>query len=365
MDSKLKNKLFYSKTPDAPLLMQEFGFYSLDKWKKQGYIDDNTDLNRLFGFDSPSVHSIWDLGWCEAPLFPPFEEKILEIKGEHEIVRDYAGRTLVCFKGRRNGFMPEYIDHPVKDIKTFEENIEWRLSPSSPERIEYEKQSLKSACEAKEKGLTITQRLIGGYMYLRSLIGPEKLLYAFYDDPKLIHRCMQSWFEVADNAIARKQAVIPLDELFIAEDICYNTSSLISNDMIKEFLFPYYKELIHNMRERQSSPFHLQVDTDGRIECVIPLYMEIGFDYFSPFEAASGSDVVAIGEKYPDILISGGFDKRILSKGKEAIDREIDRIMPAMKKRGGYIPTCDHGVPEEVEFENYLHFRNRLSEFAR
>jgi hypothetical protein len=53
-----------------------------------------------------------------------------------------------------------------------------------------------------------------------------------------------------------------------------------------------------------------------------------------------------------------------MAKGKDAIDREVDRIMPVMKKRGGYIPTCDHGVPEEVSFENYLHYRKRMREFA-
>ena len=63
-------------------------------------------------------------------------------------------------------------------------------------------------------------------------------------------------------------------------------------------------------------------------------------------------------------LISGGIDKRILAEGKEAIDRHIDSILPVMKKRGGYIPTCDHGVPAEVSFENYIHFRKRLQEFA-
>ena len=35
-----------------------------------------------------------------------------------------------------------------------------------------------------------------------------------------------------------------------------------------------------------------------------------------------------------------------------------------MKARGGYIPTCDHGVPEEVDYENWVHFRKRLLEFA-
>jgi hypothetical protein len=87
-------------------------------------------------------------------------------------------------------------------------------------------------------------------------------------------------------------------------------------------------------------------------------------DYLGPFEVASGSDVVRTANEYPGLLMLGGFDKRIMAKGKDAIDREVDRIMPVMKKRGGYIPTCDHGVPEEVSFENYLHYRKRMREFA-
>ena len=98
---------------------------------------------------------------------------------------------------------------------------------------------------------------------------------------------------------------------------------------------------------------------------MIDLYQEIGMDYLSPFEAASGCDVVRTGRERPDLLISGGFDKRIIAQGKEAIDREIERIMPVMKKRGGYIPTCDHGVPEEVSFENYMYYRKRMLEFAK
>jgi hypothetical protein len=57
-------------------------------------------------------------------------------------------------------------------------------------------------------------------------------------------------------------------------------------------------------------------------------------------------------------------DKRELAKGKAAIDRLVDRIFPVMQKRGGYIPTCDHGVPEEVSYQDYLHFRKRCLEFA-
>jgi uroporphyrinogen decarboxylase len=137
--------------------------------------------------------------------------------------------------------------------------------------------------------------------------------------------------------------------------------------MVREFLFPYYRQLISNIKSRQldkTRTLWFQVDTDGFSDPFIPLYMELRLDYLSPFEVAAGCDVVRTGKEYPQLLMHGGIDKRILAKGKDAIDREVDRIMPVMVKRGGYIPTCDHGVPEEVSFENYLHYRKRMMEFA-
>lgn len=204
-------------------------------------------------------------------------------------------------------------------------------------------------------------------MYLRSLIGPLDLLYKFYDDPGLIHECMKTWFELADAIIAAHQEHVTIDEFFIAEDICYNKGPLISPDLIREFLIPYYQQLITNIKRRQidkSRHLYIQVDTDGHADPVIDIYREIGMDYMSPFEVAAGCDVVDIGKKYPDLLIRGGMDKRVLAQGKEAIDEMVYRVLPVMKKRGGYIPTCDHGVPEEVSFENYMHFRKRLLEFG-
>ncbi len=125
-------------------------------------------------------------------------------------------------------------------------------------------------------------------------------------------------------------------------------------------------ELLWRLSRRldRSRHLYLHIDTDGWCEPVIPLYKELGMDMMSPMEVASGCDVVEIGKKYPDLIILGGVDKRELAKGKGAIDRMIDRIFPAMQKRGGYIPTCDHGVPAEVSLENYMHYRKRALEFA-
>jgi uroporphyrinogen-III decarboxylase len=366
LKSAVKLKDTYAIKPGSPIFKREFGYYCLKNWKEQGMSQD-IPYNQLFDYDEPGNYDLMHLGWCEAAFLPEFETKVLEDRGEYELVQDFAGRKLLCFKGRRDGFMPEYLDHPVKDIKTWNQNVKWRLNSESLERLKNINNDIQDARDAAAKGLMITQKLVGGYMYLRSLIGPLELLYKFYEEPELIHNCMQAWFELADAVIAEHQKHVTLDELFLAEDICYNKGSLISPKMIREFLFPYYKQLIKNIKHRQldqNRHLYIQVDSDGYAIPLISVYQEIGMDVMSPFEVASGCDVVQVAKDFPKLVITGGIDKRILAGSKNDINKELERIIPIMRERGGYIPTCDHGVPEEVSYDNYLYYRKRCVELG-
>jgi uroporphyrinogen decarboxylase len=366
-DKAKKIRDLYGIVPNAPFIQREFGFFSYERWEKEGHIASYEDISRDGGLEEWGKHSLGGIGWCEAAFEPVFEEKVLEDRGDYELVQDFAGRGVLCFKGRRSGFMPEYVTHPVTDTASWLENCKWRMNPQDPARYTDLDRRMETAVAAAKRGEFITQNLVGGYMYLRSLIGPEGLLYMFYDAPELVHDCMETWFLLADEVTSRHQKYVSLDEVFIGEDICYNHGSLISPDMIREFLFPYYKKLLDNAKKRQIDKerhLYFQVDTDGYCMDVLPLYMnELGMDVMSPFEAASNCDVVAAGREYPNLVMTGGFDKRILAKGKAAIDTEVDRIFPVMKKRGGYMPTCDHGVPEEVNYGDWVHFRKRCMEF--
>ena len=357
----------YAITPGIPLVKREFGYFTLEAWAEQGMPPD-ADLAELFDFDPPGKFSLGQLGWCEAGLCPTFETRVLEDRGDYELVQDFAGRHVLCFKGRRDGFMPEYVDHPVKDMRSFEEQIHWRMDPASPERYADLEVRMEAARDAAGRGLMITQNLVGGYMYLRSLMGPEDLLYAFHDKPEVVHACMEAWLALADAVTARHQQYVTIDEFFIGEDICYKGGSLISPRMMEEFLFPYYQQLTANIKARQLDParhLYVQVDTDGFADPVIPLYREaIGMDVMSPFEVAAGCDVVRTGQQYPDLAIFGGIDKRVLAQGRTAIDAMLERTIPTMRARGGYIPTCDHGVPAEVPYADYLYYRRRVVELG-
>ncbi|MDA0989783.1 MAG: hypothetical protein O3A51_03430, partial [Verrucomicrobia bacterium] len=123
----------YAITPGAPFYQREFGYMCLSRWTAEGF--DNHDDWGLFGFDEPGHYSPKTLGWCDAAFFPAFDEEVIEDRGDCEVIVDKVGRHLLVFKGRRTGFMPEYIDHPVKDIKSWEEQCKWRMDPTTPERL--------------------------------------------------------------------------------------------------------------------------------------------------------------------------------------------------------------------------------------
>jgi uroporphyrinogen decarboxylase len=322
----------------------------------------------MFGYDPPGHLQLRGVGWTYPAYEPAFEEKIIEDRGAYEVVQDDAGRHVLFFKGRRDGFMPEYLAHPMTDAKSWEEECKWRLDPGTPARYSDLDDRMAKARAGAGQGMMIQQGLAGAGMYLRALLGTTNMMYAFHDMPALLHDVMQTWLELADAVIARHQEYVTLDEIWLSEDICYKNGPLVSPEIMAEFFFPYYQQLLANVKARQldkSRHLYVQIDTDGYCPPTIQLYIEaIDMDVMSPFEVAAGCDVVAIGREYPGLAMCGGIDKRELARGKAAIDRIVEAILPTMRERGGYLPTCDHGVPEEVSLADYMHYRKRCLELG-
>lgn len=365
MKSAERLRATYEFKPVDHLCRREFGFWdeTIDRWASEGGPADIDHHAELFGFDEPGRVMIGMLGWCEPAFVPQIETEILESTDEYNIVRDNAGRTVKVLKGKKIGFMPQYLKHAVENDKDWEEDISLRLSADTAQRWEKFDEQIAAAKKGAKNGMFITQTCIGGYMYLRAMVGPEGICYMFVDNPQLIHKMMQGWLTLADSVITRVQQHVELDELFLAEDICYNHGLLISPEMVRTFILPYYQQLLANVRSRQGKKIYFQIDTDGYVEEALELYVKgAGVDVMSPFEIAAGNDVIEIAGKYPDLVMTGGIDKRVLAAGPEAIDAYLERVMPFMVKRGGYVPTCDHSVPDNVSFANYMHYRKRMLE---
>jgi len=107
------------------------------------------------------------------------------------------------------------------------------------------------------------------------------------------------------------------------------------------------------------------VDTDGRIEKLIPLFLESGITAIFPFEVQAGNDIVALRKQYPRLGILGGIDKMKIAEGKKAIDEELNSKVPLMLRSGGYIPHIDHHVHPDISWKDFIYYRTRLNEMIQ
>jgi hypothetical protein len=307
-------------------------------------------LVREFGLDRVDyLRDAVASGYTEMPFYPAFDVQEIESDGATRIYRDQDGILKREFKEYGTSSMPQFLDYPVKNQKDFL-NLLPRLDPDHPQRLA---PNWRETCAFYARrdfpvGLTIC----GAYGYPRNLLGVENLSMAYYDQPQLIHLILEQWTEFYTRLTARVWEGIQYDFVLIWEDMAYKNGPLISPALVKEFMLPYYRQLIDAIR-RQGCQVVI-VDSDGDVRLLAPLFLSTGVNAMLPFEVQAGMDIREFRRLYGNNLaIIGGLDKRVLPLGRAAIQAELNSRMPLLLKSGGYIPALDHTVPPDVSLENF------------
>jgi len=152
---------------------------------------------------------------------------------------------------------------------------------------------------------------------------------------------------------------IIFDVAFIWEDMAYNHGSLISPKIVREWMMPRYKKITDLLRE--NGVHFILLDCDGNVDELLPLWIESGINGIFPLEVAAGMDPLNLRKKYgKNLFLTGGIDKRELSKGRTEIDRQIE-IVKELIKGGGYFVQGDHHLPEDISYDNIVYFMMRIT----
>jgi uroporphyrinogen-III decarboxylase len=135
---------------------------------------------------------------------------------------------------------------------------------------------------------------------------------------------------------------------------------MISKSLFDEFLAPYYRRVVPRIKKMGSI---VMVDSDGLMDPMIPWLLEAGLDGVAPLERQAGVDVAELRRKFRGLKMLGAYDKMVMSRGREAMRAEFERILPVMAS-GGYLPGCDHQTPPGVSLENYRVYLELFREYA-
>jgi len=326
-------KVFNFESPNDRLPMVEWAYWwdkTVSRWHEDGLPSHlgGEELLDYFGIDRLQCIGAWPISWGTLPL-------------EYHATHHGAG----ILKG--------------DDLNATYDIIRPHLFVDSA--IESLVNSAKRLKEQHDKGEVALRIWIEGFFWFpRILFGIEEHLYAFFDYPELMHRINSDLAEFNIKAIKALLEVLTPEFIGIAEDMSYNNGPMLSKDMYDEFVAPYYAKLTPVIKD---SGVKVLVDTDGDVTEMIPWLIESGMDGIYPLERQAGVDIAVFREKYPRLLMLGGYDKMVMSHGEAAMRAEFERLLPVMRS-GGFIPSVDHQTPPGVSLENYQIYSKLLAEYC-
>lgn len=311
------------------------------------------DVLEHFGMDA--TQRLVDVNLLFSPMF---EIKVHEETAERFIYTDVDGVKRVFLK--EEATIPTSLEWPIKDQRTWEQLKDERLNLKDVS-ARFPADWNNRVTEYKDRDYPLA---IGGYPHgffgtLAHLIGYEYLFQWYCLEPDMVHDILNTftniWLAVYEEVLSK----VDIDHYHIWEDISFGRGSMISLDMVKEFMLPYIKRVVDFVKSRGVEIILL--DTDGDCNDLIPLFMEAGVTGMYPFETKCGMDIVKVRNKYPKLQMLGGIPKSDIHMGRKRIDEFLEPV-DAVLKTSGCIPFGDHFIPPEVDFENFSYYRTKLNE---
>ncbi len=353
----------YGKPDRSPVLY--FGTWPETKvrWKEEG-LDAVMMMGDSAGPQIPEMDTDWEMSpdgkgniWNNQGLLEPWPRP----EGKWETVEeDATTKTLrTPFGGlvqvsKTGSSISHTLKHDLDPTRESWEIYKKALDPSDKTRW-------RPGWEERVKQINAREHMtcfFGGSLFgrLRDALGVEAISYLPFDDAALYEEMIefQTEYYMALNKPLLEKA--SFDFAYIFEDCCFNTGPLLSPDLYRTYFDRRYRRMIdfyHKMGVK-----YVLIDSDGKIDDLLPLWLESGFDIIFPIEVGTWkASPVAFRKKYGKWMrMMGGVDKHVIPRGEKAIRAEIEPLKEIVAE-GGFIPMPDHRIPPDCpldQFRNYV-----------
>lgn len=175
-------------------------------------------------------------------------------------------------------------------------------------------------------------------------MGMTNFSVALYEDRSLLHEMLKryaDYYRALDDFYSDQPEI---DFIWVGEDIAYNSGTMISPDMLRELVFPYFREITAAIRKPWV--YH----SDGNIWEVIPDLLELGMNAIHPLEPAAmeiGKVKDVFGRR---VALVGNVDINTLASGtREAVKNEVMGVMDRCSPGGGYLLSSGNSLTNYVD----------------
>jgi uroporphyrinogen decarboxylase len=356
-----------------------FGYWSetLEKWANQGHITlsqargwrNNNRIDREL-----SGRLGFDFGWGgvfgpNLGLLPGFRRQVVARFPDGSVhVVNQDGAVVLEKPGVVS--IPAEIDHLLKGRveweRTFRRRLRYDERRLDNAEVIGERQTLRYGRGGRQilldEAPTAPRGLWCGSLIgvIRNWLGVVGLSYLAADDPALLSEMIETVGELCyQGTAAALRGCVRFDYGHFWEDICYKNGPLVNPRLFSAVVGPHYLRITQLLNEHGVRL--VLVDCDGKIDRLIPTWLENGVNTMFPIEVGTWSANIApwraeFGRALRGV---GGMDKRVFAWDYAAIDAEIERLRPLVDL-GGYIPCPDHLIPPDAKWENVQYYCDRM-----
>ena len=316
------------------------GFWqtTVERWRREG-LPDGASPYEYFGTD--------EIVRIAGDFSMRFPERVVAEEGETRTYWDSDGALRKDMR-TPDGSTTQWLDYTIKTREDWSKHRD---------RLKFDEGRIPSGAlegwrRACASGKAVFFQSHACFHPTWSRVGMVEEMILMKEDPDFIHELYAAQtrlvIDIFEGMITRG---IEFDAAFLADDLGYVTSPLISPGMYRELIFPYHKRMCDHFAGRGLRTI---LHSDGNIAPLIPHFLDAGVSGLHPLEAKAGLDVRQLRPQYgEDLLFCGNIDVRKLAGTQEELEAEIVGKLPAAMKGGGYIFGADHSVPSDVSFQNF------------
>ena len=343
-------RMFDHKEADRVPIVDSPWHATIERWHREGMPTD-IDYVTYFGLDRVS-----GIGVDNSPRYPV---KTLEDTEEYSIFTSSWGVTMKNWKHMAS--TPEFLAFTVVDPDSWRE-AKQRMVPDR-DRVPWTHLQQNYANWRKE-GHWIEGGFWFGFDITHAwFVGTERLLLALAEEPDW---CVDMFNHELDLCIALMDMVwdagYTFDCIRWPDDMGYKYNQFFSVQTYRDVLKPVHKRAV-DWAHAHGIPACLH--SCGDVHPLVPELVDIGIDCLNPLEVKAGMDPIALKHEFGSRLVLHGGINALLYDDPVALEAEMHRVIPTMKRGGGYILSSDHSVPSSMSLESFRRFVEVGKELGR
>ena len=252
-----------------------------------------------------------------------------------------------------------YVDGSVKTWADLD-----HLEPPTPlaEQLGYLERYLRAA---QSTGVGVCANFTSFFDSAMLAVGVTDSLYMFYDNRPFLEKLM-------DLLLAHQEKVVravcdrfadDLAFVLVNDDVAHKAGLMINPSMFME-IFPHrMKRLIAPAKEHGKL---VAMHTDGKMDRVLEILHDIGFDIAHPIEPES-NDIFEIKQQWVGkMALIGNLPTALLAYGnKDQHEEKVKEYCVKLASGGGYVFGSSSGIIEGIPPENFVAMTRAVHKYGR